>query len=262
MNLDNDRRGSLVVVGVGMSVAEHATLETVASIRRAEQVFYVTPNPATEVWIRRLNTRASTLSDCYADSKPREKTYREMRDRILAAVRAGQQVCAVFYGHPGVLVDAAHDAIRRARREGFRARMLPGISTEDCLFADLGIDPGVEGWQSFEATDFLAARRRFDSTSALILWQVGLLGEGSNGSGTCRRDRLQVLTKALRRHYPARHRVVLYQVAQFPLCEPIIKRVTLAKLPDTAVSIPTTLYIPPRPSRAQDQRIMHWLDEP
>ena len=262
MNVDNNRRGSLVVVGVGMSVAEHVTLETVHRIQRAEQVFYATPNPATEVWIRRLNSRASTLSDCYADGKPREKTYRQMRDRILAAVRAGHHVCAVFYGHPGVLVDAAHDAVRRARREGFHARMLPGISTEDCLFADLGIDPGMDGCQSFDATDFLAARRRFDSTSALILWQVGLLGEMSNGSGTCRPDRLQVLTNALRRHYPARHPVVLYQVAQFPLCEPIIKRVALAKVPATAVSIPTTLYIPPRPSRGQDQRIMRWLDQP
>jgi hypothetical protein len=161
-----------------------------------------------------------------------------------------------------VLVDAAHDAIRRARREGFRARMLPGVSTEDCLFADLGVDPGVEGWQSFEASDFLAAHRRFDPTSALILWQVGLLGETSVGSGTCRRDRLHVLTKVLRRHYPARHRVVLYEVAQFPLCEPIIERVALAKLSEMAVSIPTTLYIPPRPSRAQDPRIMRWFDEP
>jgi hypothetical protein len=71
-----------------------------------------------------------------------------------------------------------------------------------------------------------------------------------------------VLTKVLRRHYPARHRVVLYEVAQFPLCEPVIERVALAKLSETAVSIPTTLYIPPRPSRPQDPRIMRWFDEP
>jgi hypothetical protein len=262
VNAEANARGSLVVVGLGMSVAGQATLEAVDCITRAELVFYATPNPATEVWIQRLNARASTLSDCYAVGKPREKTYREMRDRILAAVRAGRHVCAAFYGHPGVLVDAAHDAIRRARREGFRARMLPGVSTEDCLFADLGVDPGVEGWQSFEASDFLAAHRRFDPTSALILWQVGLLGETSVGSGTCRRDRLHVLTKVLRRHYPARHRVVLYEVAQFPLCEPVIERIALAKLSEMAVSIPTTLYIPPRPSRPQDPRIMRWFDEP
>jgi len=31
--------------------------------------------------------------------------------------------------------------------------MLPGISAEDCLFADIGVDPGIYGCQSFEATD-------------------------------------------------------------------------------------------------------------
>jgi uncharacterized protein YabN with tetrapyrrole methylase and pyrophosphatase domain len=258
---EGKRRGSLVVVGVGISVVTQATLETVECIRRADEVFYATPNRATEAWICRLNTRASTLSDCYAQGKPREKTYREMTDRILAAVKAGRQVCAAFYGHPGVFVDPAHDAVRRARRQGFPARMLPGISTEDCLFADLGVDPGTEGCQSFEATDFLAARRRFDPTSALIIWQVGLLGEGSLGSGTCRRERLEVLTKRLRRHYPARHRIVLYQAAQYPLCEPVIDRVALAKLSEMTVSSLTTLYVPPRPPRPLDRRIMRWLED-
>jgi precorrin-2 methylase len=262
LSQNGTRRGSLVVVGVGLSVAGQTTVEAVDCIRGADEVFYATPNPATEVWIRRLNAEASTLTDCYAHRKPREKTYREMTDRILSAVRAGRQVCAVFYGHPGVFVDPAHDAVRRARREGFSARMLPGISTEDCLFADLGINAGEVGWQSFEATDFLAARRRFDPTSALIIWQVGLLGEGSLGDGTCRRERLQVLAKTLRRHYPPRHRIVLYEAAQFPLCEPIIRRIPLTKLPETKVPILATLYVPPRPQRALDERIMRWLDEP
>jgi hypothetical protein len=42
--------------------------------------------------------------------------------------------------------------------------MLPGISAEDCLFADLGIDPGIYGCQSYEATDFLANGRPWGET--------------------------------------------------------------------------------------------------
>src|SRR3970282_2169154 len=106
----------------------------------------------------------TTLQDCYSVGKPRYRTYREMADRILSAVRAGAQVCAAFYGHPGVFVRPSHDAIRRAPREGFPARMLPGVSAEDCLVADLGVNPGEIGSQSFEATDFLGYRRRFDSS--------------------------------------------------------------------------------------------------
>jgi precorrin-2 methylase len=59
----------------------------------------------------------------------------------MTAVREGLNVCAAFYGHPGVFVYASHQSIRLARAEGFEAQMLPGISAEDCVFADLGIDP-------------------------------------------------------------------------------------------------------------------------
>src|SRR2546428_900577 len=116
-----------------------------------------------------------------------------MADRIVSAVQSGLDVCAAFYGHPGVFVDASHEAIRRTRRAGLPARMLPGISAEACLVADLGMDPAANGCQSFETTDFLLSRRKFDPSSALILWQVGVLGEASvRDHMSCRPERLEV----------------------------------------------------------------------
>ena len=254
-------RGSLVVAGAGITAGTQMTLEAVAAVRRAERVFYVVANPATATWLRRQNQSVVSLEDCYAPGKPRAKTYREMAARILSAVRDGLEVCVVFYGHPGVAVDATHQAIRRARREGFPARMLPGISSDGCLFADLGIDPAMTGCQSFEASDFLASRRTFDPTSALILWQVGLLGEASVRPGmSCRPERLKVLTGVLRRHYPARHRVVLYEAAQYPVCDPLIKRVALSTLPTETIPPAVTLYVPPLPARAADPRVMRWFE--
>ena len=88
-------------------------------------------------------------------------------------------MCAVFYGHPGVFVNPSHRAVAQARAEGFRAAMLPGVSAEDCLFADLGLDPGAHGCQSYEATDFVIRRRSCYPSALLILWQVGALGEDS-----------------------------------------------------------------------------------
>src|SRR5437773_2103233 len=78
-----------------------------------------------------------------APGKPRRETYAEMVEELLAPVRAGHNVCAAFYGHPGVFVNPGHEAIRRARAEGFPARMLPAVSALDCLVADLGIDPAA-----------------------------------------------------------------------------------------------------------------------
>lgn len=256
----NPARGSLVVVGTGIALATQTTPEATAAMAAAARLFYVVSDPAHALWVRRINPAAATLQDCYAEGKPRHQTYREMADRILESVRAGFQTCAVFYGHPGVFTQPSHAAIRRARAEGYPARMLPGISAEDCLFADLGVNPGAGGCQSFEASDFLLARRRFDPTSQLILWQVGLLGEVSvRPKMASRRERLHVLTAALRRHYPARHRIVLYEAAQFPCCDPIIKRIALEKLPGETITPAMTVYLPPLPQRPQDQRIARWF---
>jgi precorrin-6B methylase 1 len=252
----------LVVVGTGIKLIAHTTTEALACIRHAERLFYGVTDAATAAWLHRLNAAAETLDDCYAEGKPREQTYRDMTDRILSAVRSGARVCVAFYGHPGVCADTPHQAVSQARREGFSARMLPGISAEDCLIADLGVDPADFGCQSFDATDFLASRRIFDPTSALILWQVGMLGEGSVRTRmSCRPERLQVLTNVLRGHYQARHIVVLYEAAQFPACRPVIRRVSLSRLPRETVLPPTTLFVPPNASRGESARIMRWLSE-
>jgi hypothetical protein len=95
---------------------------------------------------------------------------------MLRDVRAGHSVLGVFYGHPGVFVSPSHRAIAIARAEGYEARMLPGISAEDYLFADLGFDPAVTGCCSQEATSVLVHNKQLDITMHNILWQVGAVG--------------------------------------------------------------------------------------
>jgi uncharacterized protein YabN with tetrapyrrole methylase and pyrophosphatase domain len=250
--------GSLVVVGTGIMFASQITLEARAWIERSEQVFFLVNEPASAAWIQRLNPRAESLGPLYAESGSRLAVYRAMVEHILAAVRQGAQVCAVFYGHPGVLVTPSHQAIEQARREGFPARMLPGISAEACLFADLAIDPARHGCQSFDATDFLLRRRRFDPTSNLVLWQVGVTGE----LAVSRRpapDGLRLLAAALGEHYPADHEIVLYEAAQYPGFPPELRRIALANLPAATLSTVTTLYVPPRAIAAFDTATMERL---
>jgi uncharacterized protein YabN with tetrapyrrole methylase and pyrophosphatase domain len=247
------RTGSLIVVGTGITGVGQTTLEAVACMQRAEKLFYSVIEPTTALWIRGLNPNAVSLSDLYGESKNRQETYAQMTERLVTAVREGFRVCAAFYGHPGMLVHATHRAIRQLRREGFDARMLPGVSADGCLIADLGFNPGDQGIQSYEATEFLLARRRVDPTGGLVLWQVGVLGESA--------ARLQVLTDRLRQHYPADHRVVLYYAATFPANPPIVKRVALARLPKTRVYPLAMLYVPPLPRRSPAPRIVRWLAE-
>jgi Tetrapyrrole (Corrin/Porphyrin) Methylases len=139
-----------------------------------------------------------------------------MLDAILAQVRAGLRVFAVYYGHPGVFAWSTHQAVRIARREGFRAEMHAGVSADSWLFADLGIDPSQPGCHSLEATDFLIHRRTPDVSAHVLLWQVEYVGDlGFNFSGF-RAHNFHLLVERLRKFYPAAHPVIIYEAAQMP----------------------------------------------
>jgi uncharacterized protein YabN with tetrapyrrole methylase and pyrophosphatase domain len=236
--------GSLTVVGTGIRLSQ-ISVESRACIQSADKLLFLVSDPVTSAWLMEIHPRAESLYHLYSTRKLRSTTYREMVERILSCVREGLNVCAAFYGHPGVFAYPPHEAIRRARLEGFSARMLPGISAEDCLFADLGIDPSTNGCQSFEATDFLIHGRKIDSSVSLILWQIGVVGE-LGYKKQYRQDGLRILVHVLQQYYDPAHEVVIYEAALYPQCEPLIERLSLARVSESKVTPVSTLYIPPQ----------------
>lgn len=234
--------GRLTVAGAGIRPS-HLTPEIRDAIAGANRVFHQLP-PELAGGIQPLNPRIESLLDLYAPDRSPGAVTAAIVDRLLAPARAGESVCAVFHGHPGVLCYPAGAAIRQARQEGLEAAMLPGVSAEDCLYADLGIDPATHGSQSYEATDFLVHRRQFDVRSLLLLWQVG--GLGIPGRPLHHPDNgLAVLAETLCGHYPPDHRVAAYEAAADDTSPPTVRWLTLAELPDQAFSPFTTLYVPP-----------------
>lgn len=246
-------RGALTVVGAGFLGIGQITPESRRAIEGADRVFYLVSEVPTVAWLRERNPAAESLHDCYAKGRDRRDSYREMVERILAPARRGLRVCAVFYGHPGVVADPSHEAIRRARAEGMKATMLPGISAEDCLVADLGFDPIDAGLQSYEASHFLLYSPRFDTTAGLLLWQVGALGIIDSGDRpSWNRDAVAILEEVLLESYPADHPVVLYRAATLPVGAPVVRRVALRELAAREISPMATLYVPPFSSRPAD----------
>ena len=233
------------------------TPEARDEISRADQVFYLVSDPLSERWLRMLKPPAKSLVSCYDPGGPRMAAYQRMIEKILASVRLGRRVCAAFYGHPGVSVLPSHEAIRQARKEGFDAEMLPGISTEDCLFAELGLDPAHSGCQSYEAPDFLVYRRRFDPSCALVLWQAGVVGNLDYGKRPARSG-LRILAQRLARVYGRRHEVVLYEASLLPVIPSTIRSTTVEELPTAGVTGAMTLFVPPRP-HPPDPRMLRSL---
>ncbi len=235
---------SLVVVGSGIQFGRHTTQRCLSEISEAQVVFCLA-DPFALAMVRELRPDAVNLGVHYAPGKDRRQTYREIDAAIMAEVRAGKRVCAVFYGHPGVFADVPHQVIRKAREAGITARMEPGISAEACLYADLGIDPGRRGVQSMEATQFLVRDRQPDTAGLVLLWQVALSGDVSCTRLHAEPESLQALVDKLLRWYPPAHEVILYEAARLPIETPRIQRLPLRDLPTARYEEYTTLVIPP-----------------
>ncbi|MEN1728890.1 MAG: SAM-dependent methyltransferase [Pseudomonadota bacterium] len=237
-------KGSLVVVGCGIELGRHMTTRAISEIRAADTVFMLADAFA-QKWLLSIRSDCRSLSGFYGDTKDRRKTYHEMEAEILECVRAGQHVCTVFYGHPGVFAQVSHNTIRIAREEGFSARMEAGISAEACLYADLGLDPGDSGVQSFEATQFLISDYAVNPSALLILWQVALSGNLDCIGFEPDPLRLEILVAKLGRWYPADSPVVLYEAAQLPVQHHRADRFPLRELPQANFREYSTLVIPP-----------------
>lgn len=237
--------GSLFVVGTGIRLAQQCTPEARDAIERADVVYAVVPDAFAQHWIGTLNGNVVSLQSLYGNGRSRVKTYEAMTETILEGVRAGKRVCAVFYGHPGVFVAPSHESIRRARAEGFEAQMQPGVSAEDCLYADLGVDPAEVGSQSYEATDFILNARKIDTTAALIIWQIAVAGDLSLRVLEPDPRRLAVLAEVLMDDYPPDHGVIVYEAATLPVTEAKRQSLPLRELYTATVSQLSTLYIPP-----------------
>lgn len=251
--------GSLVVVGTGIQCPGQLTIEAKSYIAGADKVFYLVTEPVARSYIERLNKATEDLYQLYSLGKRRIDTYDKMVDKILSEVRKGRRVCAAFYGHPGVFVHPSHTAIRIAREEGYPAVMLPATSAEDCLFADLGVDPAV-GCHSYEATSFLVGNVKVDPLAILILWQIGAIGV-LTFRPTHRNlpTRLQVLSQYLQNYYSPEHRAIIYEATAYPICKPRIEAIMLKDLKTAKVTGISTLCMLPTQARPVDKEMAKLL---
>ncbi len=242
-----------------MLLGAHLAPRARSGIEQADVVFVAASDPLVELWVQQMHPDVRSLQPYYADGKSRHATYREMIEAMLVEVRAGRTVCGAFYGHPGVFAEVPHRALAQARDEGFEAHMEPAISAADCLYADLGIDPGSVGCQHYEASQFMFYRRVVDTSAYLLLWQVGVAGDRSvrrSSTGVAHR---RLLLERLAEDYPEGHAVTLYEAATLPVEGPRIEGMAMAALVDAVMSMQTTLVVPPARAMTLDKGMLDRL---
>ncbi|WP_196138261.1 SAM-dependent methyltransferase [Aliikangiella sp. G2MR2-5] len=243
--MTNTTEGSLVCVGTGIQIGAQLTPVARRCIEEADVVFMSVSTHIMEEWVSSMNSDVRNLQSYYEKGLPRNKTYKSMVDVVVHEVECGKKVCLALYGHPGMFAIVAHKAIEKTREIGFKARMEPGISAEDCLIADLGLDPGTCGIQQFEATQFMLYQRLIDPSAYLLLWQIGVAGDLTLTSRTPNKKSLSILLELLFEIYPESHQVVLYEARTTPLTQSRVEYLSLNELSKAQLHDYTTLVIPP-----------------
>jgi hypothetical protein len=140
--------------------------------------------------------------------------------------------------------------------------MHPGISAEDCLYADLGIDPGTYGCQHHETSQMMFFRRRIDPSAYLILWQIGLAGDRTLARyGTGAPYRRLLLELLAEEGYPPEHEVIVYEAATLPISTPRMERMPLSALVDATLSVKSTLVLPPARAMQRNESMLKRIAE-
>jgi hypothetical protein len=226
--------GSLVVVSAGVMAVNHVTVEAQGWIKYADKVFCWGVDPVTERWIASLNENIKTLDSAKA-----------LRKQALEFLHAGLIVCAVHAGDTATW----REEIQMCRAEGLRTVIVPGVSTDDCLFSDLGIDPLRDGVQIYKATDFLAQCREPDVSAGLVLRLMGCTRDPALGA--CHPSLVEVLAG----RYGKEHEAILYEPARYAVCEPLIRRCQIEDLGNAAITAHTSLFVPQKePCRLAGER--------
>ncbi len=254
---DRESKGSLTAVGLGMMLGAHVTPRARSEIEHADVVFGLVSDAIVELWLQEMRPDLRSLQPYYGEGKRRTESYSGMIEAMLSEVRAGRRVCGVFYGHPGVFAQVPHHAIAQARAEGFDAEMHAGISAEDCLYADLGIDPGTFGCQHYEASQLMFYQRRLDPSAYLVLWQIGVAGDRSVsklGTGPAYRRLLLELLET--EGYPPTHEVIVYEAATLPIVMPRMERLPLSALIDAQLYPHSTLVVPPSRPMVRNEEML------
>ncbi|MDP4528546.1 SAM-dependent methyltransferase [Alkalimonas delamerensis] len=255
------QQGSLVCVGTGMTLGSHISPISRNCIEQADVVFVLVADGITEQWIESMNADVRSLQPYYCEGQSRMLSYQKMLAAMITEVKAGKNVVGAFYGHPGVFAWVPHKAIEMAREEGYQAFMEPGISAEDCLYADLGIDPGTYGCQHYEASQLIFYQTLLNPAAYLIIWQPGVAGDRSLAKFSTGPEYKALLLEVLLQSYPAEHEVLLYEAANLAIQQVRLERLPLSALVNARIDLKTTLVIPPTRPMAPNHAMLEKLKQ-
>jgi uncharacterized protein YabN with tetrapyrrole methylase and pyrophosphatase domain len=259
---DSRKDYDVYVLGLGILSSLHVTRETEQTLRLCKKVFFLHPEARwVQKYLESLCSDVVNLDGCYSEGGLRGHAYERMVETVLAAARENPPVGVAFYGHPLIFVSPSRTIIERAPEAGLSAQMLPALSTLDCMFVDLDVDPS-DGLILYEVNEMLLRRRPLLPDIHCFLWQPGTVESEVFTRRINRPNRFLRLKSYLLQFYPADHPATIITCAMTPLVGPKLTEVRLDQLETKSLQLHAgaTLYIPPVTTKlAQDEQFRRLL---
>jgi len=237
----------IALVGIGLVGAHQVTREAEETLSRCRRLFVTDVAVGVLEYLKSLGPEVISLAPKRATDKHRILIYRDMASEVVNAALDEAPVAFVTYGHPLFYCYPSTLIERAAQVLDLKTRVIAGISSLDLILADLGIDPGSDGLQVYEATDVVIRRRAIQDDVTCVLFQAPIALESLNRPGHRKPEDLRLLQDHLLKYYPPGHVASFVTLRIHPLLDSIVQKVALkdlAGLLERGSNI-GTLVIPP-----------------
>lgn len=154
MELDQEKQGSLTIVGLGPGNPEHLTREAWGLFLEADEVYLRTSRHPTVAALP-AHLKLRSFDDLYESIEDFGLLYEEIARQILTLGRRPQGVIYAVPGHPLVGETSVLHILARAGQDGLALRVVAGLSFVEPVLTALQID-GLNGLQLADATELAA----------------------------------------------------------------------------------------------------------
>lgn len=248
----------IIIVGLGIKFYSHLTQETVKVIQQSNVVYYLANNDPFNQWIESNAKNAIDLSPQYFSESNRADTYSHIAELLIDDVKKQKHLCFAIYGHPTFLVQISTLIKEKSKHSSIEVTVLPAVSSLDCMMADLFINPGNGGMSIHEATELLLYSKPIDTTSHLILLQIGAIAKQGHQFDYPKRG-LSLLKQYLIQFYSGDTPISLYEASTLPGKGAVTSSIPLSTLSTASTTTLTSLYIAPQTRKSADNTMKEAL---
>ncbi|GGF99063.1 MULTISPECIES: SAM-dependent methyltransferase [Cysteiniphilum] len=222
---------NLVIVGTGIKYFAHLTHEAVGYIKNSDIVLYLANEPLIEEYIEEEAQKCFNLSKLYFSGKPRQESYDNITSFVINTFKSYNNVCFAVYGHPTFCIDSTINTAMKSKDLDIKVTICPAISSLDCMFCDLMIDPCTLGYSVYEASSFIEKKPNINKNGYLILLQVGFIGNLNEiDYHNNNKKKLLELQEVLINAYGSNNLCYFYEASLYPSIEPISEKTTLENM--------------------------------